>query len=277
MKNWLDPVRWSVEKVPVAAESYRLLRDYLKFRRSEPRDTPLGFRLMGNAKMQAGQYEPVETRVIGEALDRADVFVDVGANIGYYSCLAAARGRRVIAVEPAATVLRFLYANLLANGHRDVEVFPVGLSDHVELAVLYGGGGTASLIPGWSRASHVYSSVIPTTTLDHLLGSRYLDKRLFIKIDIEGMEYACLQGATETLARVLAPTWFVEIYLNEGHPQGLNPHFLATFELFWRHGYQAREAVPDGKAIARADVERWVAEGRVGSPTPNYWFAKPAR
>jgi FkbM family methyltransferase len=273
MRRWLAPLRAPMEKVPIVADTYRLLRDYVKFRTSTPRELPLGFKLMGHPKMVSGNYELEETEVIGGALEHADVFVDVGANIGYYTCFARRRGKRVLAIEPSTTTLRFLYANLLANDIRDVEVIPVGLSDHVELATLYGTGGTASLIPGWSRVSAAYATVIPTTTLDHLLAGRFAGQRLFVKIDIEGAEYTMLRGAVETMDRPVAPTWFVEIYIDAGRGYR-NEKFRDTFQLFWDHGYTAREATLGGAEVTRADVDRWVAAGRSPTPGANYLFSR---
>jgi len=47
-----------------------------------------------------------------------DLFIDVGANIGIYTILAAERGAEVIAVEPNAQALARLRANLALNGYR---------------------------------------------------------------------------------------------------------------------------------------------------------------
>jgi len=276
MKSWLAPLRRPIERVPLVADTYRLLRDYLAFRTASPHELPQGFKLMGHPKMTTGHYELEETAVIEAALADADAFIDVGANIGYYSCLARSRGVPVVAFEPSATALRFLYANLLANELRDVEVLPVGISDHVELAVLYGTGGTASLVPGWSRASRDYAAVIPTTTLDRVLAGRFIDDKLLIKIDIEGAEHAMLAGATQTMARAIAPTWFVEIYLTTDRAY-TNPNFARTFELFWEHGYTAREAVRGSAEIRRADVAGWVAAGHAPSQGANYLFTRPPR
>ncbi len=261
--------------MPVLAESYRLVRDLLSFRRERAAPTPYGFELAGNAKMVAGDFEPVETKLISDHLEHADVFVDVGANVGYYSCLARRKGLGVVAIEPGTSVLRFLMANLHANDMTDVEVLPVALADKVAISVLYGGGGSASLISGWSRSSSVYSSLIPTTTLDNVLEGRFVDRRLFIKIDIEGAELGCLRGAPKTLARRLAPVWFVEIYLDEGHPEGLNANFLATFELFWSHGYCAYPAVSNSRIVERPTIEQAIKAKLSPFATSNFIFAKP--
>src|ERR1019366_3290126 len=48
-----------------------------------------------------GIWEPNLTRWIQERLSPDDTFIDVGANIGYYSLLAAKLGSQVVAIEAA--------------------------------------------------------------------------------------------------------------------------------------------------------------------------------
>lgn len=79
---------------------------------------------MGHAAMQSGQFEPEETAVVQQLLDDISDFVDVGANVGFYSCLARANGKQTVAIEPLTANLDYLYANLQANGWNDVEVIP---------------------------------------------------------------------------------------------------------------------------------------------------------
>jgi hypothetical protein len=91
-----------------------------------------------------------------------------------------------------------------------------------------------------------------------------------IKLDVEGAEYSVLKGAEETLARYPRPKWLIEICLNEFHPQGLNPHYFETFELFWSNGYTVRTADDASKEVTRDQVARWVAQGRSDSGVINY-------
>ena len=65
--------------------------------------------------------------VLDHVVRTGGVVADVGANIGYITCLAARRvghGGRVIAVEPADDNLQVLRANVDANGLKQVEVIP---------------------------------------------------------------------------------------------------------------------------------------------------------
>jgi FkbM family methyltransferase len=243
--------------------------------------TPLGFKIFATTsvhhqKMLGGHFEPDEVNLLLELLSSADVFVDVGANIGYYVCLARHAGKHVVAIEPQAKNLRLLYKNVEANGYRDVEIFPMGVSDDPAMVTLFGPSGTgASMIPGWAGQWTGYKTVIPVTTLDILLGGRFAGKKLVVKIDVEGAEYRALLGAAGVLSREPRPTWMLEICLNEHHPNGINENYLATFDLFWRHGYQAFPAVPAGarRPIQRGEIESWVKERRAGSGVINYIFS----
>jgi FkbM family methyltransferase len=240
--------------------------------------TPLGFKLMGSnlihhLAMQEGKFEPEETGLFKEHFRNTDVFVDVGANIGFYTCLARSVDKHVIAIEPMPKNLEYLYANLLGNNWNDVEVFPVGLKDSPGIATLYGGSSTgASLIGNWAGSSMLFRHKISVSTLDILLSNRFAGEKILIKIDVEGAEYPVLLGATKVMCLKPKPVWIVEICLNEFYPNGANPHFQETFNLFWQYGYEARTADRANKLIQRTDVERWVKDGRCSSGTINYKF-----
>ena len=225
------------------------------------RDTPHGFRLAGNKVMNSADFEPAETRFIAAQLARAAVFVDIGANIGFYSCLARKAGAHVIAIEASRDNVECLLFNLVANGWDDVEVVPVGLADRIGIALLHGGGTGASLLPDWAGASAATGRSIPLTTLDTVMGRRFEHQALLVKVDVEGAELGVVQGATAVLTRQPRPVWLLEICLTEHHPAGLNPDFERTFEAFWRHGYEATSLLEDGtrRVVTPAHVGRWVA------------------
>ncbi len=240
--------------------------------------TPYGFKLQGtnlvhHINMQNGIFEPDEITLFENIFKRVDVFVDVGANIGFYACMARAAGLHVIAIEPSQKNLKYLLANIKANEWSDVEIFPVGLAYQHGIATLYGGTSTgASLISNWAGPPKMFRQIIPLSTLDILLGKRFSGKKLFIKVDVEGAEYSALLGSVEVIDMQPKPTWVVEICLNEYHPEGMNPNFQDTFKLFYQHGYEARTADTNNKLIQPVDVERWVKNGRCESGTINYKF-----
>jgi len=263
-----------VEHYPYLAFTYRTIRDKLAFLRQNPQMTPYGFKFMGNKAMQSGTFEPEEAALIKHLLDSADVFVDVGAYIGFYTCLARSSGKYTVAVEPLVQNLDYLYANLDANGWPDVEVYPVGLAHQPGLATLYGGGTGASLVSGWAGASPLLRRMIPLSTLDIVLGERFGEKKLLIKVDVEGAEYELLQGASRTLSLTPAPIWIVEIGLTEHFPSGFNQNYTSTFDIFWKHGYESWTANKLRQPITPAGIEECVRLRRVQFGTHNYLFMK---
>jgi FkbM family methyltransferase len=223
--------------------------------------------------MMAGIFEMEEVELIKSILKNSDVFVDVGANIGLYTCIARSLGKQAIAVEPQSQNLECLYSNLKNNNWNDTEVFPLGLSNKPDLLTLYGASGpSASLLSGWAGYSTHFKRIIPVNTLDTLLGQRFDGKKLFIKIDVEGAEYNVLLGALKTLILSPRPTWFIEICLSEFHPGAINPDYEATFDLFWKHGYEVRTANKEFSLVTPGDIKKWVANKRSTINNFNYLF-----
>src|SRR5262249_40420708 len=159
---------------------------------------------------------------------------------GFFSCLARAHGRAVVAVEPFPVNVESLVRNCEANGWRDVEIHRAALADREGTGVLYGRGTLASRVEGWAIADDPWRQDVALTTPDGLVGGRFAGRALAIKVDVEGGEFDLLRGASETLDRTPAPVWSVEISLTENHPGGRNPRFVETFDLFFSRGYTAQ-------------------------------------
>lgn len=144
-----------------------------------------------------GLHEVEEMGFLLHMLRPGEHFLDVGANIGSYTILAAGGvGARVTAVEPIPTTFRHLECNVELNELSSlVRVCQVGLSDQVS---------TLRFTSGLDTVNHVLSSDevapsinVPVTRLDDLVGD---DVPALIKIDVEGHERAVLLGARKTLA-----------------------------------------------------------------------------
>jgi FkbM family methyltransferase len=260
---------------PLGAGLYRSLRDQLVAARLTPRRTVEGFLLAADEAMLNGTFEPDERRIAQRLLPLCDVFVDVGANVGLYTCLARAAGRRVVAIEPQAVNVQQIFRSLEANGWDDVEVWPVGVAAAPGALRLYGGGTGASLVRGWAGISDVFRQTIPVTTLDTLLAERFEGARLFVKMDIEGAELAALQGARALLIREPKPVWLIEITLTQNRSQP-NPDFLRTFDLFFDAGYRASTADAAEQPVGREDVERWAGDPGNAPATYNWLFMAPS-
>ena len=243
--------------------------------------TPYGFKLISGLHpayklMRAGQFEIVETEILLKLFPGIDVFIDIGANLGYYTCLALKCKKQVLAFEPQQQNLECLYRNLSVNGWQDLaEIFPLALSENHGLLTLYGASGpSASLVKNWAGYSPVFKKYIAVSTLDKILLGRFKGARLLIKIDVEGAEFDVLKGSIEVLSFEPKPIWLVEICLGEFHPAGQNPDFLKIFNLFWDYGYQAYTATSTPKLVTREEVMKWLERNYSSYKTFNYVFSE---
>jgi FkbM family methyltransferase len=264
------------ERAPFAAKVFRATRDKILWRMATPVDTGLGFVLQGAQGMAKARSESNEIGFISRCVSEACGchFIDAGANVGFFSCLAASLGSHVIAIEPHPLNLRTLYKNLRLNKFTDVEVYPIALSDTYGVADLFGGGQGASLLKGWGHIHSNYKTPTAINTLDNILTGRFEGERLIIKIDTEGNEYEILRGAQKTLTRRPSPVWLAEIGLSENFGEYINPRFYATFDLFWSQGYVAL-SVEANRAVSQEDVSRWICNGRRDFGFINFLFRRP--
>lgn len=268
----MDAMRSAVDRyAPRIARKYRERRDGRHdFGHAQP--TPWGFTLRGDADLAASRDLSHEADIFLSLLGSADHVIDVGANAGLFTLMAASEGVPVTAVEPSPLNLGLLYQNLGDNGLR-AEVLPVAVSDHVSISDLYGGGQGASLVRGWGGVASTYITKVPTWRLDDLFASRLSGQRLIIKIDAEGAELPILRGATRLLAADPPPVWIVEIGLTENFGGHVNPDFESIFEVFWSAGYRAK-AVEAEVPVGDAEVAAWVATGKRPFWNINYLFIK---
>jgi len=213
--------------------------------------------------MEGGDFEPQETRLIESILPLVDNVVDVGANIGYYVCLARSRSKHVIAFEPIALNVQLLLRNIELNGWKDgLEIYPLAVSNRVGIARMHGGGTGASLVTGWAGVSENYASYLPVTTLDTTLNGRLRQKRSLFIVDVEGAEADVLAGAAAQLALVPKPLWMVEIIFSQRGGIGKNPNFRRSFETFWQNGYQCCTANDDRRPVS-AEIIRDMEESGI--------------
>jgi FkbM family methyltransferase len=260
------------------ARAYRHLRDS-RWLAEDPIETPMGFKFVRDDwGMHRGEFEREETETIKRILSKVDVFINVGANIGYYCCIALAHGKRVVAFEPVEMNVRFLMKNVMANKwERNIEIFPVALSDRPGVLTIYGGGTGASLVKGWADTPEHQREYVPASTLDTILGGRFEGKRCLILVDVEGAEASVLEGANRSLGANPKPVWMVEISVTEHQPKGthLNPHLARTFDSFFSRGYEAWTAGRSSRQVLPEEVATIAQSGRDTLRTHNFLFVAP--
>jgi FkbM family methyltransferase len=224
---------------PKLATNYFKLIEHLD--RNDPFiKTQWGFYLSGNSNMATGLFEIEETEKIRELILESEIVINIGANIGYYSCHALSLGKQVIAFEPVQRNLHYLLRNIEKNGWKnDIEIFPVALGVKNDILKIWGTGTAASLVKGWAKIYEDYYTLVPVLPLDTILCSRVKNKKVLYIIDVEGAEYQVLMGAKKILNNSSDSKWVIEITSTENQPSGLkmNPYLLETFKLFIDSGY----------------------------------------
>ena len=115
------------------------------------------------------------------------VFVDIGANVGFYSLSLAKSVARVIAVEPNPTALIRLKYNVSLNDLTDkLTILPVGIGIKGEFNLVSSGDlGSACIRLDASGTQTAKVSIVP---LLDILFEQKIEKLHGVKIDIEGME-----------------------------------------------------------------------------------------
>jgi FkbM family methyltransferase len=260
-----------VDRIPWLAKLFRDIRDRHNMKQIKEEQTPYGFKFLGGNFLVAGIQEPLEIQLVTSEIKQADVVVDVGANSGMWTCVGAQMGKHVVAVEPVPANLRILFHNILANGFSgNVEVFPLAVSKEVGVLPMYGRGQGASLVRGWGKQSEYDYFSVPVNTLDRLIGDRFADQQLFLKIDVEGAELAVLEGAEKVLER--AKTVMLEISLSRNHVNGFNERFMATFEFLWDRGFEAYTIAEEPLKVDHDLVKQWVSAQKTGLDSENFLF-----
>jgi len=219
-------------------------------------DTGLGFRFSGPSVMQEGAFEPEETKILQNLLSDADRFVNVGANFGYFVCLARSMNVPVTAVEPVPVNLQLLDKNLRQNGYDgDVVVHRCACGQETGEAEIFGVGTGASFVKGWARNPQSLHHKVPVRRLDDLVAASELSGRSVFLVDVEGFELEVLKGADAILSLEDKPVWMLESGLSDHREEGdLNPQFEAVFDLLTSHGYDLYAVNRPDQRVEKADI-----------------------
>jgi len=157
-------------------------------------------------QMYAGSFERLETRLVRKLLRPGMTFVDVGANVGYYTALAAQQvgpTGSVFAFEPSDYAYPRLIRMIEQSGLTCVRPVKYGLADVAGERFLYGavkegcsGLHTATMVPN----DNPQKALVPTETLDHMAEQLGIQQIHLMKIDVDGLEPLVLKGAANLIA-----------------------------------------------------------------------------
>jgi FkbM family methyltransferase len=160
--------------------------------------------------LYVGLHEFPDMAFVLHFLRPDDLFVDVGANVGSYTVLAAGVIRaQAISVEPVPAAFRQLEANVRLNGLEGrVRALNAGLAASAGTLKFTGALDTVNHVVAATEGDVRDTVDIPTTTLDGLARDR---SPSLIKVDVEGYETEVFRGGRETLARPELQTLIVEL------------------------------------------------------------------
>lgn len=151
-----------------------------------------------------GTYERPIQQAIASHLMPGDTFFDIGANVGFFSLIAArcvGKDGRVYAFEPVPQNADAITRSAQLNGFDIIRVFPEAIAATTGRAELLlarhiGGAALASAETPPDMTGHLEVDV---TTLDDAIVQRGLRPPTLIKLDVEGAELNAFRGMMETL------------------------------------------------------------------------------
>jgi FkbM family methyltransferase len=229
--------------------------------------------ILGSSLATRRLWEPHVTPLVHDLLTEGDVFVDVGAHIGYYTLIASrivGPNGCVYALEPHPATRKLLKANVRRNDASNVRI----------LAVAAGAERTEGVLstPSAGDAARMSLAVrgiddgepVSVASLADIVSASDIARLSLIKIDVEGYEDRVLRGLEPVLGRGGArPTILVEVHahLNSGvrkpvadfcRRTGMAPHLIGDDEGFDRrftlpHAPMTRRVTPDWIVTSSVD------------------------
>jgi FkbM family methyltransferase len=148
-------------------------------------------------------WEPHITRYLKRNLTSDDVFVDVGANLGFFTVLCAPLVSRVIAFEPVSLSHRYCKANVNLNGLTNVDLFQCGLWIE-DTTVNIKADPSSLMAASISRDGSAFDvESIRCVSLDSMIarGEASVPSIAIMKMDIEGAELFALEGMKVSLEK----------------------------------------------------------------------------
>ena len=189
--------------------------------------TPQELRMLESMGGEGSEEHIIE--IFLRLLRPGDVVYDIGSNIGLYSVIMAkavgAQGH-VIAFEPESRCFDHLDQNIKLNGLTNVLAFRKALGSRTEESQFD--------VENYRVMSHDAGAAPPRHLVpvdvvrgDQLVQSEGLPLPKAVKIDVEGMEYAVIEGLSDTLKRPKCEMVCCEIHPHL-EPEGINPDMVLS-------------------------------------------------
>jgi FkbM family methyltransferase len=166
---------------------------------------------IGGSIIASKQYEPHVTQLIRQKLKKGDTFLDIGANLGYFTNMASSivgETGRVISFEPNPQNLQLMFESQLFNKFSNQTIYPFAASDKkgiLKFTTVGSNGGVVS----YSSKEQRYFFLVQSVIIDELLEDTSVN---LIKMDIEAHEPMALRGMEKLIGKYRPPM------ITEFHP-----------------------------------------------------------
>jgi FkbM family methyltransferase len=186
-----------------------------------------------------GMWEAQETAFLNNNLKPGDVFVDVGAHVGYYTLLAAklvGETGKVIAVEPNPPTIVRLEKDIALNPFKNILVQKVACTDKETTLKFFQASleNTGNSSMSQSNAKDSTEITVQGVPLDKIVQDLGIQRVDMVKIDVEGGEMSVLGGMTNIIA-TYHPKFAIE--LKDDLLKNMGSSLAAAKALFIGNGY----------------------------------------
>ena len=201
-------------------------------------------------------FEAVMSQLFVRLVRDANVFLDIGANIGYYSLLAASINPhlKIFSFEPAPEVFSYLKKNIEINGF-DIQAEQKAISDKIGSLEFFVSRNpkyvdiadehltsTGSFDKSQADRTTILETInVEALTLDEYVAQKGIEKIDLIKLDTEATEHLVLAGAQRVLSE-FKPVIFCEVLPGKVE-QKIEAAFKAQGYLMYRLGEDRISAV----------------------------------
>lgn len=141
-----------------------------------------------------GEWEPLFTRYLRSIPPNDGIFLDIGANIGYFSLVACSSFREVHAIEASPSTNRRLVENIAANNIDNIHVYQTavgGIEGHIDFYQNREQSGGASV---FRTEASLFEASVPIAPVEVILDGIDWGRVRFVKIDVEGLEAPVLDS-----------------------------------------------------------------------------------
>lgn len=235
-------INWYIQRYPFPHRGWKYFRTLLKAFGLETKiftktiKTGLSFRVSPKDHIQKdifwyGYYDKEVTATFLSFIEKDTVMLDIGANIGYFSLLAAQKATEgeIFSFEPVSATRDLLIENIRLNRLENIRALPWCVSNASGERKIYISSADNIGMSGLAPAENFsgLTEQVESIAIDPWAATNGIEPTL-IKIDVEGAEMEVLEGMQAILAKC-KPVIFIEIIAGQLASFGSSPDEIQKF------------------------------------------------